>query len=239
MKKGFGQFCPVAVACEVFAERWTPIILRELIAGSHHFNEIHRGIPLISRALLAHRLRELKAAGVITSTPSTKGHGSEYHLTESGKEFRAAIDALGAWGQRWTIRVTPQNLDAGLLMWNVRRRIATDRLPERRTLAHFNFTGVPATYRGLRKFWLALERSGVELCLRDPGFEVDLYVEADLAAMTRVWLGDKPFAEALRAKEIRVTGMRELVRQFPSWVQLSRFAEVPRPAAASRLRAAA
>jgi DNA-binding HxlR family transcriptional regulator len=230
--RGFGQFCPVAMACEVFAERWTPIILRELFAGSHRFNEIHRCIPLISRALLARRLRELEAAGVITSTPGAAGgrggRGHEYHLTDAGKEFRAAIDALGTWGQRWTIPVQPRNLDAGLLMWNVRRRIATDRLPPQRVVAYFNYTGFPATYRGPRKFWLILERSDVDICLSDPGFEVNLYVDADIAAMVRVWLGDVAFAEAVRSKKIRLAGMPDLIRQFPSWLLLSHFARVPR-----------
>lgn len=232
MRDGFGQFCPVAMACEVFAERWTPIILRELIAGSHRFNEIHRCIPLISRALLARRLRELDAAGVITSVPSSRGRGREYHLSESGLEFRAAIEALGTWGQRWTARVQPQNLDAGLLMWNVRRRIARDKLPERRVIAHFSYSGFPATYRGPKKFWLILERSGVDVCLSDPGHEVDLYVEADIAAMASVWLGDISFPAALRAKKIRLAGIPALARQFPSWLLLSHFAQVPRRVAA-------
>ena len=231
MKGGFGQFCPIANACEVFAGRWTPIILRELLAGSHRFNEIHRCIPLISRALLARRLRELESAGIITSTRGGKGRGGEYRLTESGKEFRAAIDALGAWGQRWAVRFEPQNLDAGLLMWNVRRRIAKDRLPDRRVVARFSYGGCPAAYRGPKKFWLVLERSGVDVCLTDPGHEVDLYVDADIAAMAKVWLGDLAFAEAVRAKKIRVTGVPALVRQFPSWLLLSPFAGVPRPAA--------
>ena len=228
MRGGFGQFCPVAVACEVFAERWTPIILRELFSGSHRFNEIHRCIPLISRALLARRLRELEAAGVIASAEREKGQGREYHLTESGQEFRAAIEALGNWGQRWTIRIQPQNLDAGLLMWNMRRRIAVDRLPERRVVAYFNYTGFPAAYRGPRKFWLTLERTGCDLCLSDPGFEVEVYVDADIAAMAKVWLGDASFSEMVKAKKIRVTGMPAMVRQFPSWLLLSHFAAVPR-----------
>lgn len=226
---GFGQFCPVAMACEVFAQRWTPIILRELFSGSHRFNEVHRCIPLISRALLARRLRDLEAAGVITSAPRGEGHGRDYHLTESGQEFRAALDALGTWGQRWTVRVQPQNLDAGLLMWNVRRRIATERLPARRVVAHFVFTGIPPTYRGATKFWLLLERSAVDVCLSDPGFEVELYVAADLAAMAKVWLGDMAFSDAVRAKKIRLTGMPAVIRQFPSWLLLSHFAQVPRP----------
>lgn len=225
----FGQFCPVAVACEIFAERWTPLILRELLSGSHRFNEIHRCIPLISRPLLARRLRELEAAGVIRGGETQKGKAREYRLTESGREFRAAIDALGAWGQRWTVRVERDNLDSGLLMWNIRRRVALDRLPERRVSVHFNFSGVPAGRSMLKKCWLILERSGCDVCLRDPGYEVDVYVESDLASMTRVWLGDLGFAQAVREKKIRLAGSPALVRQFPGWLLLSQFATVPRP----------
>jgi DNA-binding HxlR family transcriptional regulator len=238
MKGGFGEFCPVAMACEVFAERWTPLILRELLAGSHHFNEIHRYIPRISRALLARRLRQLEMAGIITSAPGDKGKRGQYHLTEAGQEFRAVIDALGAWGQRWTIRIQPQNLDAMLFMWNVRRRIALDRLPERRVVVHFHFA-VPAAHRGPRTFWLVLERAGVDLCLTDPGFDVDIHVEAGLAAMAKVWLGDISFSEATRAKKIELSGPPALTRQFPSWLLLSRFAAVPRPISAMDLQAAA
>jgi DNA-binding HxlR family transcriptional regulator len=231
VKSGFGQFCPLAMACEVFAARWTPIILRELFAGSHRFNEIHRCIPLISRPLLARRLRDLEAAGVIRSTPQPKGKSREYHLTESGREFRAAVDALGAWGQRWTIRVNPENLDSGLLMWNIRRRTALDRLPPRRVVVQFEFRGVPAGRSMLKKCWLILERAGSDVCLSDPGFEVDVCVDADLAAMANVWLGDLPFAEAVRQKKIKVTGLPALVRAFPDWLLLSHFARVPRPPA--------
>jgi DNA-binding HxlR family transcriptional regulator len=235
---GFGQFCPIAVACEVFAERWTPIILREFLSGSHRFNEIHRCIPLISRPLLARRLRDLEAAGVIRSTPHVKGKPREYHLTESGREFRAAIDALGAWGQRWTVRVQPDNLDSGLLMWNIRRRVALDRLPERRVVAHFEFRGVPTGRSMLKKCWLILDRSGCDVCLSDPGYEVEVYVDADLASMASVWLGDLPFAEAVREKKIRLTGSSALIRQFPAWLLLSHFAAVPRlPAAFPAARA--
>jgi DNA-binding HxlR family transcriptional regulator len=140
---GFGQFCPVAVTCEIFAQRWTPIIVRELLAGSHRFNQLQRGIPRISRALLAQRLRELEGAGIVTSVPLSRGSGREYHLTDAGKEFRAVIEGLGTWGQRWTVRVDPRNLDAGFLMWNIRRRVALDRLPPGRTVVRFDFRGVP------------------------------------------------------------------------------------------------
>jgi DNA-binding HxlR family transcriptional regulator len=231
MRAGFGQFCPMAVACEVFAERWTPIILRELLAGSQQFNDIHRGIPLISRPLLVRRLRQLETAGVITRESLSTGRGHRYALTESGREFGSVIEALGTWGQRWTVRVDRHNLDPGLLMWNMRRRIALDRLPPRRVVVCLKFSGVAARYRGPRVFWLMLEGSQADLCIEDPGFEVDLHVEADLAAMAKVWLGDVPFETVLRSREVRLVGSRELVKMFPSWLQLSHFAAVPRPQA--------
>ena len=234
---GFGQFCPVAVACEIFAERWTPIILRELLSGSHRFNELHRHMPLMSRALLTRRLRELEAAGVIRSAPSRKGRPREYHLTESGQEFRAAVEALGTWGQRWTVRVRPENLNAGLLMWNVRRRMALEQLPEGRVVACFEFRGLPAGHRGAHKFWLMLERSACELCLTDPGQEVDVYVTADLAAMARVWLGDLSITAAVREKKIRISGKPALTKRFLSWLPRSHYAPVPRPSAGFPARA--
>jgi DNA-binding HxlR family transcriptional regulator len=234
MKSGFGQFCPVAVACEVFAERWTPIIVRELLAGSHRFNQIQRGIPLISRPLLARRLRELEMAGVITSVPVPQGRGREYHLTDAGIEFRAIIEGLAVWGQRWTVRVNPRNLDAGLLMWNIRRRIPVERLPAQRVVVRFDYRGIPSGHRSPGTYWLELDRPEVDLCVSDPGFDVDLYVEADLAAMSKVWLGDVSLSSVLRSKEVRITGPRTLVGAFQSWLPVSAFAEVPRPRAAGR-----
>jgi DNA-binding HxlR family transcriptional regulator len=231
MRAGFGQFCPVAVASEIFAERWTPIILRELLAGAQKFNEIHRGLPHISRPLLARRLRALEGSGVVTREPVAAGRGYRYRLTDAGNEFQSVIDGLGAWGQRWTVRVDRRNLDPGFLMWNMRRRIVLERLPPRRVVVRFKFTGAAAGYRGPRLFWLLLERSQADLCVVDPGAEVDLYVEAELAAMAGVWLGDVTFESALRSKAVRLVGPREYVAKFPSWLMLSRFADVPRPAA--------
>ena len=224
--KGFGQFCPVAVASEVFAARWTPIVLRELLAGTERFNELHRGIPLISRALLARRLAELERAGVLVRQGS--GRSVRYRLTPAGEDFRSVIHALGAWGQRWTARVERDNLDAGFLMWSMRRRIAVDRLPSRRVVVRFNFTGQQSPRRGPRVFWLVLQQEHVDLCVEDPGFEVDLYVDADLAAMAKIWLGDQAFEAAQRSGAVRLTGPAELRRAFPGWLMLSPFASVPR-----------
>jgi DNA-binding HxlR family transcriptional regulator len=227
--KGYGQFCPVAVASEVFAQRWTPLIIRELCSGRSHFNEIHRGIPLISRTLLAERLRWLEDAGVIASSAAQAGRVREYRLTEAGAEFKSVIDALGNWGQRWSVRVDPQNLDADFLMWHLHHRLAVERLPESRVVVLFTFSGVPRKRRGPHSYWLMLERPQVELCLTDPGHEVDLYVEADLRAFALVWLGDESLARAVRARAIKLSGSRKLIQAFPQWLLLSRFAGVPRP----------
>jgi DNA-binding HxlR family transcriptional regulator len=230
---GYGQFCPVAVACEVFAERWTPLIVRELFAGSRRFSEIRRGMPLISRALLAQRLRHLEDVGVIESRPV--GRGREYRLSQAGAEFHGIIEGLGAWGQRWVHgRASVENLDASLLLWNIRRRLAVDQLPDRRVVVRFDFRGVPAG-RGPATAWLVVTRKDVDVCLKDPGHGVDLVVAAELGMFTRVWLGDVSFDQAVRSRRISLEGPRELVRAFPGWLLLSHYAGVarPRPARAS------
>src|SRR5262245_14603112 len=187
---GYGQFCPIAVACETFAERWTPLILRELLAGARRFAEIRRCIPRISRTLLAQRLRELEEAGVLESRPLPRGRGREYRPTRAGEEFREVLERLGAWGQRWAPgQFDPENLDVGLLMWNVRGRIDLPRLPPRRVVVRFEFRAFPPHCRGFRTCWLILERKGADLCLKDPDFDVDLVVTADAAAMAQVWTG--------------------------------------------------
>lgn len=232
MKSVYGQFCPVAVASEIFAERWTPVILRELVLGSRRFNDIQRGVPRISRALLVKRLRELAAHGVIVSA------GGEYRLTEAGQELGEVVVHLGTWGARWTAPVRRDRLDAKLLMWDMRRRIALERLPEKRVVVRFDFRGVPAGHKAPKTYWLVMQRQEVDLCVFEPGFEVDVYVGADLAALSRVWLGEIPIRQAIREGGINLNGERQAVRDFPSWLLLSTLAAVPRPADAIQRRVA-
>jgi len=223
----YGQFCPVAKAAEVFAERWTPLILRELLAGSRRFSEIQRGVPLMSRSLLATRLRELERAGVVV-----KGENG-YALTDAGEELRPAINALGTWGQRWARRQLERDgdYDAGLLMWAICRGIKTERLPEGRIVVLFEFSGVPrGAKRGQRVWWLVLAKPDVDVCLKDPGGETNLTVAADLKTFARAWMGDLPFSQALRNGAIRIEGDRKLAREFPGWLALSPLARVERPA---------
>lgn len=225
----YGQFCPVAKAAEIFAERWTPLVVRELLCGSHRFNDLHRGVPLISRSLLTQRLRQLEGAGIVERRPANRGGGSEYHLTPAGEEFRPVVMMLGEWGQRWTRRFESIDLDPNLLLWDMQRWLNRKRFPPRRVVIRFEFRGVPRIYRARSRWWLVVEPEAVDVCIKDPGFEVDVAVSADLAAMTKLWLGDLGFRAATRDGLIAVEGPSELRDAFPTWLALSPFATVDRP----------
>jgi DNA-binding HxlR family transcriptional regulator len=231
--KGYGQFCPVARASEVLAERWTPLILRELLCGSHRFNDLHRGVPLISRSLLAKRLRELEEAGVVERRTVRGGHrAGEYHLTPAGKELRPIVESLGVWGQRWIVAdVAEDELDASLLMWDVRRNLRQKELPDRRVVVRFEFTDVKGTEK---RWWLLTEPDGADLCMTDPGFEVDLTLFASLRGMTRYWIGRASWHGLLKSGELRLEGPRWLQRALPRWLQRSPFAGVPHAADRTR-----
>jgi DNA-binding HxlR family transcriptional regulator len=218
--RGYGQFCPVALGAEVFAERWTPLILRELLAGSHRFSELQRGLPGVPRALLAQRLGSLQRAGLVERRPARAGRGFEYHLSPAGRSFGPVVEALGRWGYEWAAeRLRPDNLDAGLLMWFLRRRVPVDRLPAGRVTVQFDFRGADK-----RRFWLVLDRPEVDLCLADPGFDTDLYVTADVRAFTQVYLGHRGIADALGDGSVTLTGRSDLRRAFAGWIGLSPFA---------------
>jgi DNA-binding HxlR family transcriptional regulator len=219
--RGYRQFCPVALGAEVFAERWTPLILRELLAGSHRFSELQRGLPRIPRALLAQRLVSLERAGLIERRPLRRGRGSEYHLSPAGRSFGPVVDALGQWGYQWAAeQLRPDNLDAGLLMWFLRRRIRADRLPDGRVAVQFEFRDADKRF-----FWLVLHRPDVDLCLADPGFDTDLCVTTDVRTFTRVYLGQVSIAHALGDGSVTLHGRSDLRRAFSGWIGLSPFAQ--------------
>ena len=218
--RGYGQFCPVALGAEVFAERWTPLILRELLAGSHRFSELQRGLPGIPRALLVQRLGSLQRAGLIERRPNRGGRGFEYHLSPAGLSFRPVVEALGRWGYQWAAdQVRPDNLDAGLLMWFLRRRVRVDRLPAERVTVQFEFRDADK-----RRFWLVLHRPEVDLCLADPGFDTNLCVTSDVRAFTQVYLGHVSIAHALGDGSVTLVGRSDLRRAFGGWIGLSPFA---------------
>jgi DNA-binding HxlR family transcriptional regulator len=209
----YQQYCPVARASEILADRWTPLIVRELVLGSRRFNEIERGLPGISRSLLSSRLRDLEETGVIERLPRAHSTMTEYHLSEAGRELKAVIEALGAWGVRWAFGdPRPEELDAGLLVWKIHQRINRELLPETRTVVEFDFTGPRA-----QRVWLVLERREVSVCVTPPGFDADLIVRADLELFYRVWLGQIEYDEVLRCGAVVVDGVPALAKQLPRW----------------------
>lgn len=222
MGKGYGQYCPIARASEVLCERWTPLILREMLSGSCHFNEISRGVPLMSRALLIKRLKELETAGILTRQDKETGQGSVYRLTEAGEAMRPAIDAMGLWAQHWSSnRLTPDQLDDELLMWAMRRGFNLNAMPDQKIVLQFDLRGIPKRKRSERSYWVAIEKGRVDVCMRDPGFEVDVAIAADLSALTHVVMGYDPLDAALKAKTISFDGDRQWVAQLPTWLLLN------------------
>jgi DNA-binding HxlR family transcriptional regulator len=181
----YHQYCPVARASEIVADRWTPLIVRELLAGSRRFNDIERGLPGISRSLLVDRLRHLEEAGVLERRAGARANASDYVLTDAGFDLKVVIERLGAWGVRWAFGdPRPGDLDAALLVWKIHQRIDRDQLPPVRTVVEFDFRG-----RGGRRVWLVLEPREVSVCLRPPRFDIDLIVRVELTYFYRVWLG--------------------------------------------------
>jgi DNA-binding HxlR family transcriptional regulator len=222
-KRGYGQFCPVALAAEILAERWMPLLIRELLCGSVRFNDLKRGVPRMSPALLSQRLKQLQFAGIVERRRG-EGGSLEYHLTAAGRELFPVIERMGLWAQRWLRHdlVDTANLDPDLLMWDIRRNVV-HHAPKRnrRIVVQFQLSGVPISRR---LYWLVFERGAVDLCYRNPGFEVDLFVEANLRVLTQVWLGHIPIDKAIRDGRLRLDGSRVEVAAFCSWFALSMFA---------------
>lgn len=218
----YRQFCPVAMAAEVLSTRWTIVLLRELIAGSTRFNDLRRGAPRMSPALLSQRLRDLQSAGVVTRVTAGAGP-AEYHLTEAGRELAPIVEAFGIWGQRRVkAEVSLQHLDVQLLMWDMHRGLNTTPMPLRRSVVQFLYSDLPANQRS---FWLIVDpEAGVDLCSTEPGFDVDLYVSVDLRTMTAIWMGHDTVRRALDEGRMVLTGDDQLAKSMQSWLGLSPFA---------------
>ncbi len=222
----YGQYCPVARASEILADRWTPLIVRELLAGIRHFNDLDRGLPGISRGLLVERLRRLERMGVVERRTGPEGRATIYGLTRGGRELQRVIDVLGGWGARWAFGDPRRTeLDPIVLLWWMRRRVHRHRLPDRRVVIEFTFHGPRSG-----TYWLVLERRDVSVCLQHPRFAIDLRVIADIAGFYRVWLGRISLDEALREGLVRLEGMSALRRVFPHWFAWSPMADAVRAA---------
>jgi DNA-binding HxlR family transcriptional regulator len=223
----YGQFCPVAMASEVLCSRWTMLVVREMLCGSTRFNDLRRGVPRMSPSLLSKRLKELEGAGVVRPVRNAAGV-TEYHLTEAGEDLRPVVLGLGSWGQRWVeSQLSLKNLDPSLLMWDMRRNLDPQPMPERRCTIHFQYPELPDSRRN---WWLIVERRQVDLCSLDPGFETDLLVTASLRSMTAIWMGIARVREEVAAGRVLLEGDPKLAGAMQSWLGLSHFAGEPRRA---------
>jgi len=223
MKNGYGQFCPLAKAAELLCERWTMIIIRELIAGSQRFNDLRRGVPLISPTLLSRRLRQLVDANVVQRVSASDGSPS-YSLTQAGEELRQMVEFMGSWGHRWIgSQLSEDDLDVGLLMWDIRRGVDSTKFPPEQVVLQINFTDAP---EGQAEWWLVSEKGETDLCLEDPGFEVDLVLQCSVRTLTSIWLCRNTIAQAERSRELKIMGDDNLRKQLPQWLQGSPLARL-------------
>ncbi len=219
----YGQFCPVAKAMEVLDERWTLLVVRELLAGSTRFNELRRGNPRMSPALLSKRLRTLERVGVVRR--EMEGSHASYTLTESGKELNDIVMALGAWGVRWIGELGDEDLDPHLLMWDMKRTVPVQEWPDSRTVLAIRFDDVPARVAG---WWMVSSAGEVDICDFDPGFETTASVRTSLRAFVKVWRGDRSWEQAMRDGSVVVDGPADVRRSFPRWVGQGMFSTVAR-----------
>ena len=222
--KSYGQFCPVAKAAELFCERWTPLIVRDLAFGATRFSELQRGVPLMSPTLLSRRLKQLVAEGVVERRRSDTGKSWTYHLTPAGAEFVPLVETLGVWGQRWSRRQLAEGeIDLGLLLWTLERSVKADAFGKERAVIHLQFSDQPA---GKDRWWFVNHKDECELCLEDPGYEVDLYLSCSLPDMIYLVRGDLSLATAMSSDRLDVLGTSAVKKKLADWLNLSAFAQI-------------
>ena len=219
----YGQFCPVAMASEVLCTRWTVLILREMCAGSTRFNELRKGVPLMSPSLLSKRLKELEKCGVIERARTSEPGAFDYRLTSAGQDLQPIVFGMGFWGQKWVEKESSlKNLDPSLLMWDMRRNLDPAPMPDKRCVVQFLYPELPPKKQ---RWWLVIDDGGVDLCLTDPGYDIDLYVVTDLRTMTAIWMGLATVRSELESGRLKLTGETALKRSMQTWLGLSPFAK--------------
>lgn len=217
----YGQYCPIARGAEIFAERWTPLIIRNLHLGCGSFSEILEGAPGLSRTMLSQRLKQLERIGVVESVPKPEGRGFRYVLTSSGHDLFAVCRSLGEWGARW-LEIAPEHLDPFVALWSLCNALRRERLPGARVVIRFEFTGRSRRER----YWLLIERGETEICKTSPGLDEDLCVTAEAEAFVKWHAGQLTWAQATREGRIQLEGPLSLVRAFPTWNARSLFAHI-------------
>jgi DNA-binding HxlR family transcriptional regulator len=219
----YSQFCPVSKTAEVLGEKWTLLIVRELVLGATRFSQIQRAIPRISPTVLNKRLAELQAHGVIVRKRIPEQRGFEYQLTESGRELFPLILQMAQWGMRWArSNMSDDELDVEMLMADIQRRIDPSKLPGGRTMLKFNYTDLD----NFAEWWVKISGDHVELCLDDPGYEVNVYFTATLRTMTEVWMGDLSLRKAQADGRLKIVGPSTLFRNINSWFPLHLYADI-------------
>ncbi len=221
----YGQFCPMAKAMDVLDERWTLLIIREMLLGSTHFNDIRRGVPKMSPALLSKRLKSLTRAGVVERA-DVDGRTC-YTLTECGQGLRPVVWALMEWGIEWIGELGDEDLDPHLLMWDMRRGVPVDAWPRTRTVVSFQLSGVTGKSS---RWWLVVSDGQADMCDFDPGYDVTATVDTSLRTLTEIWRGDVSWARCLLDGSVTVAGQTEATRSVPTWLGQSTSASVLRPA---------
>lgn len=225
----YGQYCPMAMATEILGDRWTLLIVRDLLSGVKHFNDLERGLPGISRSLLSERLSRLQEVGVLDKYSHGRGRKTEYWLTPAGEELYDVVNALTVWGARWAFgEPTEEQLDPLLLMWWMRGRVHLERLPGERVVIQYDFL-----HHKKETYWLVLTPDDASVCLTYPGFLPDVYVKAQLAVFFQIWLGRLSYRDALRREVVQVDAIPRLARDFPNWFAWSLAAPAVRAAAAA------
>lgn len=225
MPGGYGQYCPFSLAAELLCQRWTLLVVSRILDGCARFNEIQRGVPRMSPSLLSRRLRELEQAGIVRKRRVRSGDAHEYVATEAGRDLQGIVAAMAVWGQHWARDMEIEDLDPGFLVWSLHLRVDPSAMPEGRLVVEFDFTGAPADFA---RFWLVQQDGQVEMCLKDPGVDVDLVVSSDLLLFVEAWRGIRDLRDEIRRGRIRVVGPPGLQRRFPDWIQLGPLASEPR-----------
>mgnify|MGYP001813814361 CR=1 FL=1 len=221
----YGQFCPVAKAAELIGERWTLLILRELVLGTHRFSDFQRALSRISPSLLTKRLKELEKAGIVIKKSRQGRRGYEYFLTPAGRQLSPVIEHLATWGMRWARgQLTDDELDVDFLMWELQRRLDTNALPDGETVLCFIFEELTR----FKSWWIVVNENGVDLCTKNPGKDVDLYISSTVRTMVEIWEGDLGLKTALRKRLVKTNGNRQLIRTLPQWFGVCLYADVKR-----------
>ena len=226
------EYCPIACGVDVLGDRWTPLIIRELMVGARGFNEIHRGLPRMSRNLLAQRLRELERRGLMKHEASQPGRSGAYELTPAGEALTPIVWAMGHWAAEWIFGdPSDEDCDGLSLIWRTHQFAIPSKLPETRTVVHLVLTGT-----GGAQGWLDIERPGITVCKDDQGLPVDLALEADTAQMQRWLIGLVPFRDLIANGNARFRGPSRLAKAFPTWFDTALYAQGLRRAEQRRLR---